>query len=54
MLQEEGRSQKVIASKAGCWQSAVSKSNGKLIGRDKCGRKRCTSYKDDLETTKKR
>src|SRR4029434_6199989 len=40
--------QKVIAKKAGCSQSAVSKHiNGKLNGRKKCGRKRCTSNWDN-------
>ena len=40
--------QKVIAEKAGSSQSAVSKHiHGKLTGREKCGRKRCPSNRDD-------
>ena len=40
--------QKVIAKEAGCSQSAVSKHiNGKMNGRKKCGRKRCTSNWDN-------
>uniref|UniRef100_A0AAY5KDZ4 Transposase Tc1-like domain-containing protein n=1 Tax=Esox lucius TaxID=8010 RepID=A0AAY5KDZ4_ESOLU len=47
-LHEEGKPQKVIAERAGCSQSAVSKHiHGKLTGREKCGRKRCTSNRDD-------
>lgn len=47
-LHKEGKPQKVIAKKAGCSQSSVSKHiTGKLTGREKCGRKRCTSSKDD-------
>ncbi|XP_008293500.1 uncharacterized protein rbis [Stegastes partitus] len=47
-LHKEGRPHKFIAEKAGCSQSSVSKHiNGKLSGRDKCGRKRCTSNRDD-------
>ncbi|CAJ0961194.1 unnamed protein product [Ranitomeya imitator] len=47
-LHKEGKPQKVvIAKEAGCSQSAVSKHiNGKLSGRQKCGRKRCTSKRD--------
>ena len=47
-LHEEGKPQKVIAERAGCSQSAVSKHiHGKLTGREKCGRKRCPSNRDD-------
>ena len=47
-LHKEGKSQKVIAKQVGCSQSAVSKHiNRKLSGREKCGRKRCTSSRDD-------
>lgn len=47
-LHKEGKPQKVIAKKAGCSQSSVSKHiTGKLTGRENCGRKRCTSSKDD-------
>lgn len=47
-LHKKGKSQKVIAEKAGCSQSAVSDHiNGKLTGRE-CGRKSFTSNKDDL------
>src|SRR4029434_537889 len=47
-LHKEGRTHKVIAKEAGCSQSAVSKHiNGKLNGRKKCGRKRCTSNRDN-------
>ena len=47
-LHKEGKSQKVIAERAGCSQSAVSKYiHRKLTGRKKCGRKRCTSNRDD-------
>ena len=47
-LHKEGKPQKVIAKEVGCLQSAVSKHiNRKLSGRAKCGRKRCTSSRDD-------
>ena len=47
-LHEEGKPQKVIAERAGCSQSAVSKHiHGKLTGREKCGRKRCPSKRGD-------
>ena len=47
-MHKEGKTQKVIAKEAGCSQSAVSKHiNGKLNGRKKCGRKRCTSNRDN-------
>ena len=47
-LHKEGKPQKVIAKEVGCSQSAVSKHiNRKLSGRAKCGRKRCTSSRDD-------
>ncbi len=48
-LHKEGKPQTFIAKKAGCSQSAVSKHvNGKLSGRKKCGRKRCTTNRDNL------
>ena len=47
-LHKEGKPQKIIAERAGCSQSAVSKHiHGKLTGRKKCGRKRCTSERND-------
>ena len=47
-LHKEGKKQKVITKEAGCSQSAVYKNmNGKLNGRKKCGRKRCTSNRDN-------
>ena len=47
-LHKEGKPQKVIAKEIGCSQSAVSKHiNRKLSGRAKCGRKMCTSSRDD-------
>ena len=47
-LHKEGKPQKVIAKEVGYSQSAVSKHiNRKLSGRAKCGRKRCTSSRDD-------
>ena len=47
-LHKEGKPQKVIAKDAGCFQSAVSKHiNRKLSGRENCGRKRCTSNRDN-------
>ena len=47
-LHEEGRPHNVIAERAGCSQSVVSKHiHGKLTGRETCGRKRCTSNRDD-------
>ncbi|XP_008300115.1 uncharacterized protein LOC103372291 isoform X3 [Stegastes partitus] len=43
-----GKPQMFIAKQAGCSQSAVSKHiNGKSSGRAKCGRRRCTSKRDD-------
>ena len=55
-LHKEGKTQKVIAEKAGCSQSSVLKHlKGMLSGWAKCGRKRCTSKRDDhsLEKTMK-
>ena len=47
-LHKEGKSQKVTAERADCSQSAVSKYiYRKLTERKKCGRKRCTSNRDD-------
>src|SRR4029434_4057574 len=47
-MHKEGKTQNVIAKEAGCSQSAVSKHiNGKMNGRKKCGRKRCTSDRDN-------
>ena len=47
-LHKEGKPQKVIAKEVGCLQSAVSKHiNRKLSGRAKCGKKGCTSSRDD-------
>ena len=47
-LHKEGKKQKVIASRAGCSQSSVSKFlHGKAVGRKKCGRKLATTERDD-------
>ena len=47
-LHKEGKTKKVVAKEVGCSQSAVSKHiNGKLNGSKKCGRKRCTSNRDN-------
>ncbi len=47
-LHKEGKPQKVIAQRAGCSQSAVSKYIHRMLtGRKKCGMKRCTSNTDD-------
>ncbi len=47
-LHKEGKPQTLIAKEAGCSQSAVSKHvNRKLSGWKKCGRKRCTTNRDN-------
>ena len=47
-LHKEGKTQKVIAKEAGCSQSSVSKQiNRAAKGRKRCGRKRCTSNRDN-------
>ncbi len=47
-LHKEGKPQTFIATKAGCSQSAVSKHvNRKLSGRKKCGRKICTTNREN-------
>ncbi len=47
-LQKEGKPQTFIANEAGCSQSAVSKHvNRNLSGRKKCGRKRCTTNREN-------
>ncbi len=47
-LHKEGKPQTFIAKEAGCSQSAVSKHvNRKLSGRIKCGRKRCTTNREN-------
>ncbi len=47
-LHKEGKPQTFIAKEAGCSQSAVSKHvNWTLSGRKKCGRKRCTTNRDN-------
>ncbi len=47
-LHKESKPQTFIAKEAGCSQSAVSKHvNGKLSGRKKCGRKRCTTNREN-------
>ncbi len=47
-LHEEGKTQKVIAKEAGCSQSSVSKHiNREAKGRKRCGRKKCTSNRDN-------
>ncbi len=47
-LHKEGKPQTLIAKEAGFSQSAVSKHvNIKLSGRKKCGRKRCTTNREN-------
>ncbi len=47
-LHKEGKTQKVIAKEAGCSQSSVSKQiNREAKGRKRCGRKKCTSNRDN-------
>ncbi len=47
-LHKEGKPQTFIAKEAGCSQSAVSKHvNRKLSGRKKCGRKICTTNREN-------
>ncbi len=47
-LHKEGKTQTLIAKEAGCSQSAVSKHvNRELSGRKKCGRKRCTTNREN-------
>ncbi len=47
-LHKEGKPQTFIAKEAGCSQSAVSKHvNRKLSRRKKCGRKRCTTNREN-------
>ncbi len=47
-LHKEGKPQTFIAKEAGCSQSAVSKHvNRKLSGRKKCGRKWCTTNREN-------
>ncbi len=47
-LHKEGKPQTYIAKEAGCSQSAVSKHvNRKLSERKKCGRKRCTTNREN-------
>ncbi|KAL0149236.1 hypothetical protein M9458_055470 [Cirrhinus mrigala] len=47
-LHKEGKTQKVIAKEAGCSQSSVSKHiNREPKGRKRCGRKKCTSNRDN-------
>ncbi len=44
----EGKPQTFIAKEAGCSQSAVSKHvDRKLSGREKCGRKKCTTNREN-------
>ncbi len=50
-LHKEDKPQTFIAKEAGCSQSAVSKHvNRKLSGRTKCGRKRCTTNRENRST----
>ena len=52
-LHKEGKTQKVMAERAGCSQNTVSKHiHGNLIEREKCGKKRCTSNRDDRKFKK--
>ncbi len=47
-LHKESKTQKVIAKEAGCSQSSVSKHiNREAKGRKRCGRKKCTSNRDN-------
>ncbi len=47
-LHKEGKTQKLIAKEAGCSQSSVSKHiNREAKGRKRCGRKKCTSNRDN-------
>ncbi len=47
-LHKEDKTQKVIAKEAGCSQSSVSKHiNREAKGRKRCGRKKCTSNRDN-------
>ncbi len=47
-LHKEGKLQTFIAKEAGCSQCAVSKHvNRELSGRKKCGRKRCTTNREN-------
>ncbi len=47
-LHKEGKTQKFIAKEAGCSQSSVSKHiNREAKGRKRCGRKKCTSNRDN-------
>ncbi len=47
-LHKEGKTQKVIAKEAGCSQSSVSKHiNREAKERKRCGRKKCTSNRDN-------
>ncbi len=47
-LHKEGKTQKDIAKEAGCSQSSVSKHiNREAKGRKRCGRKKCTSNRDN-------
>ncbi len=47
-LHKEGKPQTFIAKEAGCSQSAVSKHvNRKLSGKQKCGRKICTTNREN-------
>uniref|UniRef100_A0AAY5K482 Transposase Tc1-like domain-containing protein n=1 Tax=Esox lucius TaxID=8010 RepID=A0AAY5K482_ESOLU len=47
-LHKEGKTQKVIAKEAGCSLSSVSKHiNREAKGRKRCGRKKCTSNRDN-------
>ncbi len=47
-LHKEGKTQKVIAKEAGCSQSSVSKHiNREAKGRKRCGRKKCTSNREN-------
>ncbi len=47
-LHKEGKPQTLIAKEAGCSQSAVSKHvNRTLRGREKCGRKRYTTNREN-------
>ncbi len=47
ILHKEGKPQTFIAKEAGCSQSAVSSMLTNLSGKKKCGRKRCTTNREN-------
>ncbi|KAI2652345.1 Allantoicase [Labeo rohita] len=52
-LHKEGKTQTFIAKEGGCSQSAASKHvNRELSGRKKCGKKRCTTIRENRSLEK--